>query len=116
MASGYFAALKLIPWDEIVRNAPRIIEASKALWGKVGAAAEPAGATLDDRLAALETQVSELRQELRASAELIEALANQNAQLVQTVAVLRRRTQILLGAVALLGLGFVAALIGYFSR
>lgn len=107
MAIDYLTALKLIPWDQVARNAPSIIDGSKKLWSAVTKGAQPAATNTDSRMSSLESQVSELRQELISSADLIKALAEQNSHLVQAVGALQARVRMLLGAVAALGAGVV---------
>ena len=36
MAAGWITALKLIPWDDVVANAPAVLRGAKKLWGKAG--------------------------------------------------------------------------------
>jgi uncharacterized coiled-coil protein SlyX len=110
MAINYIAALKMIPWDDVVRNAPRIIEGSKKLWNGVAKKSQPAATGIDARLSALETQVAELQQELTSSAELISALADQNSRLIQAVASLQARMRLMVGAVAVLAVGAIASI------
>lgn len=103
MAISYLAALKMIPWDDVVRNAPAIIDGSKKLWNAVGKGSQPAATNMESRVLSLETQVGELKQELISSADLIKALAQQNSQLVQAVGSLQARVRLLWGAAAFLG-------------
>lgn len=125
MAIGWLTVLKAVPWGEVVSNAPRIAEGAKSLWDTIGrkrsrSAAGAGGvqttagegpvslATLQEKLTATETTVAELQTQMRESAELIKALAEQNTQLVQRVESNRRRTLWL--AAALIGAVSVAAL------
>lgn len=107
VAINYLAALKLIPWDDVVRNAPSIIDGSKKLWNTVARKSPPAATSIEARVTSLEDQVAQLQQELVSSAELIKALADQNSQLIQAVASLRFRMRLLFGAVFVLGLGAI---------
>lgn len=113
MALGYIAALKLVPWEELLRNAPTIIDGSRKLWRKVGKSEQPQALTGDARLAELEAQVQELQKELTSAAELVNALAEQNSHLVAAVAALRVRARQLLAAVVVLALasGGIAAFV-----
>ncbi|MEO8121688.1 MAG: hypothetical protein ABI606_20485 [Rhodoferax sp.] len=99
MATGWLAALKLIPWSDVISNAPMVAEGAKKLWSAV--AKKPAAPALsragsqaaastevqainaqEARIATLEATVSELHAQMLASSELIKALAEQNAQLI----------------------------------
>lgn len=101
-------ALKLLPWAEVVRNAPLIADGAKKLWGAVGrksgskapngssiepsiAQSTPTLEILHARTAALENQVHQLERDMSASSELIKALADQQTQLVAALARARTR-------------------------
>lgn len=115
MAIGWLAVLKSVPWSEVIANAPKVADGAKKLWNTVAkkparsgeadtwaaeAAKEPQSlAALGARCAALEAAVAEMHGQLLASSELINALADQNAQLVQRIEANRRRV-LWLGAVA----------------
>lgn len=105
MAAGWITALKLIPWDDVVANAPAVLRGAKKLWGKVGGVET---AKAPDRVAALEQQVAELREQADTAAGVISSLAEQNARLVEAVELLRIRTRVLLVACAVLALGVAA--------
>jgi uncharacterized coiled-coil protein SlyX len=111
MAIDYIAALKMVPWDEVVRSAPRIIEGSKKLWNGMAKRSQPAATSIESRVSLLEAQTAELQQELISSAELIKALADQNSQLIQAVALLRARMRLLFGAVSVLATVAIVALL-----
>lgn len=129
MATGLFSVLRLVPWGEVIRNAPKVAEGAKGLWDKVSGRPVPAPPPVDDKvqgqlqaeahaiaklraeLQATETAVSELQAQMLAATELINDLADQNAQLVQGVEALRRRLLWLAGVTVLLGAAAVAALL-----
>ncbi|HWU85096.1 MAG TPA: hypothetical protein VN028_07155 [Rhodocyclaceae bacterium] len=108
MPISWLSVLQAVPWTEVIRNAPRVAEGARKLWSSVGrkggesSTADAADAALANdpatRIAQLETTVGELHAQMQASAELIKALAEQNAQLVARIESNRRRT---------LGLGIV---------
>lgn len=92
MAIGWLTALKLIPWRDVVENAPTVLRTARKLWDK-----HPPPDT------SLQQEVASLREEARRAAQVIESLAEQNTRLVQAVEILRVRTRLLmygLGAVA----------------
>ena len=116
MALGWVAALKLVPWGDVLEATPQILQAAKKLLGSTrqgtadaaagtlagagDAAASPPAAL---QLQQLRERVARLEQEQQESAVLTQSLAEQNAQVVQAVEVLRLRNQRLTAAIAVLG-------------
>lgn len=100
MGISWLTVLAAVPWDEVIRNAPKVADGAKKLWSSVGrkegkgAAPAVVGNPADPqvRIATLEATVDELGKQMQASAELIKALAEQNTQLVQRIESNRRRT------------------------
>lgn len=107
-----------------MENAPKVADGAARLWNAVARkkpnqssdtnAKEVADATQSDtevlrrRLAAMEEHIHHIEDQMRASAELIKALAEQNTQLVRkielsNVRLLRLATATAVGAVALIG-------------
>ena len=116
MAVGWVAALKLVPWGDVLEATPHILQAAKKLIGATRKGAEEAAAgTLVDaalppvaqQLEHLHQRVARLEQEQLESAALIQSLAEQNARVVQAVDALRVRNQRLLAAVAVLALACI---------
>lgn len=125
MAVGWMSVLKMVPWSDVISNAPKVADGAKKLWStvarKTGTATEaeppatpahtqdlPAAellARLQAQLTRQEQGLSELHQQMVSSAALIQTLAEQNAQLVQRVEANRLRVRWLSLAVALLALG-----------
>lgn len=131
MAIGWMTVLKLVPWGDVIKNAPVIADGAKKLWDSVGrkpaaadAAPEPApppGADLQvtdavpgaqvaaqmvalkRRLGEAEQAVAQLNEQMQASSELIKALAEQNTELVRRVEINRVRTWWLVGLLLVLG-------------
>ena len=122
MAISWLSALKLVPWSEVISNAPLVAEGAKKLWGAVvkpgtppesdSAAAPstdsemPQMAQLQAEVAALRAEVSDLHRQMVESSALIKALAEQNAQLVAQVQSTRVRLRWL---AALAGLAMLLA-------
>ena len=106
MAAGWITALKLIPWDDVVANAPAELRGATKLFGKT-AHAEQAPV----RLGALEQEVAQLREQANTAAGVITSLAQQNARLVEAVDLLRVRTRILIAACGVLAVGLVAVVL-----
>lgn len=122
MAIGWLTVLKLVPWGDVIENAPKVASGAKKLWQNVGKkpvvatpaassrevlrAESPAVAALQSQVAELQTAVADLHQQMLVSSELIQSLADQNTQLIKRVEVNRVRvlwlTAVVLGlAVAL---------------
>jgi len=120
MAIGLLAVLKLVPWSDVISNAPKIADGAMKLWRTVARkppAAEfpPSGAesalpaeahslaVLQVQLAAAEAKISDLHNQMLESSNLIKALADQNNQLIKRCEVIRIRVLLLAGAVVILG-------------
>lgn len=127
MAVGWLSVLKIVPWTDVISNAPKVADGARKLWdviaGKTSpqddpfpinpsaASSEPQNlATLETRIIRLEKVASDLHRQLLASSELIKTLADQNAQLVKRVETNRKRvlwlgvTLAVVAMVAILGL------------
>jgi hypothetical protein len=120
MAIGWMTALKIIPWSNVLESAPHIVKAAKHLFSAVKAdsdsfAAGPSASTAEDfslsqRVRAMEAKIAELREEQKASAELIKSLAEQNAFVVEAIEVFRVRLRVLL-VICVLLFGVLAGLV-----
>jgi len=123
MAAPWFALFSAIPWTDVITHAPTVAKGAKKLWQQISSrkAADtetPGGSTVADpvarpeaRIAALETRLAESDARQQESAELLAALASQNADLVRATEELRRRVRILsigLGIALLLALAALA--------
>lgn len=114
VAIGWLAAFKAIPWAEVIEAAPTVVHTAKGLWTRAQperVAQEPVEASsreLAARLAEAQHRVWELEQHQIASSELIQALAEQNATLVEAVEILRLRTRGLMIGGALLTFAVLA--------
>ena len=116
MAIGWLTVLKLVPWGDVIENAPKVAQGAKKLWGSVGKKSVPrepstftptqagqgALSGQDAAVAALQLQVAELQaatadlhQQMVESSALIQSLAEQNTQLIQRVEVNRKRVLVL---------------------
>lgn len=131
MALGWLTLLKSVPWAGVIASAPIVADGAKQLWKAVSrpsAADEPpppmppaAGATPDPdaalealaaRVAVVEAGHHDLHAQMLKSTELIKALADQNALLVERVEAQRVRGQRLtaLTVIALVVAGVALAL------
>jgi non-ribosomal peptide synthetase component F len=124
MPIPWMVALKVIPWGDVIEHAPKVLNAARKLLDKkTGEASEAdvvaSGAVLDapgapppslgelkNRLIAAQHQIDRQAATQEQLAQTLAELAEQNARLVDAVAVLRSRTRMLLwgGAIGLLGL------------
>ena len=107
MAIGWLTVLQSVPWSDVVRNAPKVAAGAKKLWDNVanksaatpdaaadGSGLAPVPATLEglqQQVLSLQAASAHLQQRLIESSDLIGTLAEQNAQLIQGMQVLRRR-------------------------
>lgn len=102
MAIGWMTILKSVPWTDVIRNAPKVADGAKKLWHKVGGKGEGEAEVMTPsadadqappvaQLAALRAQVEALHGQMLASSEVIQALAEQNAQLIVRIETHRRR-------------------------
>jgi predicted RNA-binding Zn ribbon-like protein len=121
MAIGWLTVLQSVPWTEVVRNAPKVAAGAKKLWGSVAnkdgvdhsADLEAQSRQPPEHLAQITTLQSvagELQQRLTESTGLITALAEQNAQLIQRIEAMRKRTARFGAALVLVGIASGAAL------
>ena len=123
MAAGtLFSILANIPWGQVVDNAPLIAESAVKLWKAArrkksaqspdqdseADAAQTGSGSLNERLVAMEEHIRSLEEQMSTSAELIKALAEQNALLVRRFELNNTRLRRLavataIGGVVLLG-------------
>ena len=112
MAIGWLTVLKMVPWGDVIENAPKVAQGAKKLWNTVGKKSVPgavpasvpvtsghdaftgqdaAVAALAAQVAELQVTTAELHQQMLESSALIQSLAEQNTQLIQRVEVNRKR-------------------------
>ena len=111
---GWLAVLQMVPWTDVIKNAPKAADGAKKLWQSVRK--KPPSSTQDPttrhlpsdiqtplqtRMAALEHDLADLHTQMLESAALIQTLAEQNTQLVRRAETTRMRLKIL-SVVALL--------------
>ena len=117
MAIPWLSVLKMVPWSEVISNAPKVAEGAKKLWTAVSRksrttestaeSTQPALSPEAQSIAMLQAQLADLQQQMLASSELIKALADQNTQLIRRIEDNRMRTLWLAGASFVLGLALV---------
>lgn len=122
MALGWLTVLKMVPWDDVIKNAPRVAEGAKKLWSAVAnkhppseplTAPKPTSATLtleqlQAQLTGAQLEIASLHQQMLESSVLIQTLAEQNAQLIRRVEINRIRVLALAVTVGVLLLAGVA--------
>lgn len=121
MAIGWLAALKTVPWADVISAAPTVVDGARKLWNSVGRKppppalpSEPADASHaapEARIAALEATVRSLHQQMVESSKLIQALAEQNAQLIARIEMIQKRMQRLIFGIVVVAVIAVAALL-----
>lgn len=121
MAISWLTVLQIVPWSDVINNAPKVVDGAKKLWNTVARnpappelpardtapAASPeaqAIAELAARVASLEANAADLHGQMLASSELIKALAEQNTQLITRIEANRVRTVWLAAATAVTAL------------
>lgn len=118
MAIGWLTVLKWVPWDDVIRNAPKVADGAKKLWSTLAkkppaavrniksqpepSPSAPSLAQLQTQLDTAVAEIADLHQQILTSSELIQALADQNAQLIKRVEINRKRVLALSGVVAVL--------------
>jgi uncharacterized coiled-coil protein SlyX len=104
-----------VPWAQIVRLMPSIVELSHELLKRTRrapeSAAEPARDDKVSSAAALEARVLALEENERRQAELVTNMADQLEQVTTAVTVLHRQWRVLVGALVAIGIVSVVALI-----
>jgi hypothetical protein len=131
MAIGWLTALKMVPWGDVIENAPTLVNGAKKLFTKTRTEppAEPtptpaqAKAPFDvelriEQLSALlgqsQARVATLEAESRETATLIKSLAEQQEKVIIAIAILGKRTNVLIGTCVVLAVacvGLAAALV-----
>jgi hypothetical protein len=113
MAIPWLLALKAIPWDTILANAPSILRSADALVSKTRVRPEAASRNdvqaLADRIAVLEQRDNE-------TAELLTRLTAQVAALTTASEVLEARVRWLVVGIAASALAVLAGAIALFAR
>lgn len=112
MGFSWMSAIKLIPWGDVVQATPGIVKGARDLWSrtrKAKAEVQAPEAPLSGDAAQLAQRLRQLEEEQLEASQLINTLAEQNAQLVAALDKLRRRVRMLGAFGVLLALGLAAA-------
>ncbi|GLT24066.1 hypothetical protein GCM10007933_35370 [Zoogloea oryzae] len=115
MPVPWSALFSAIPWTDVIAKAPELAQGARKLWQKVGKreATQPAppeapassAPSFGERIDALDARLADVGARQQESAELLAALATQNAELIRATEELRSR-------VRQLGIGFVVLAAG----
>lgn len=111
MGLSWLSAIKLIPWGDVVQATPGVVKGARDLWSRTRKAkgeAPPQEAVPLGDAAQLAQRLRQLEEEQLEASQLINALAEQNAQLVAALDKLRRRVRALAALGVLLALGLAA--------
>ncbi len=115
MAIPWRLALRAIPWDTILANAPAILRSTEALLSETKSR-PPAAASRND-MQALADRVAALEQRDRETAELLARISTQVAALTTASEVLEARARwLLVGASAALLISVFACGVALFAR
>jgi hypothetical protein len=115
MGIPWFLALKAIPWDTILANAPAILRSADALLSETKAR-PPAAASRND-IQALADRLAVLEQRDRETAELLTRVSTQVAALTTAGEVLEARARwLLMVAIAASVMSVLACGIALFAR
>lgn len=132
MALGWVAVLQMVPWGEVIKNAPKVADGAVKLWNSVskkksldGEGNEIANVVLagdvsaldqlNHRLQEAQASIDDLQTQVVQSAEVIKELASQNAQLVAQIESNRKAVTVLGVAVALAVIGVIVQAVVLFS-
>lgn len=125
MAIPWVTVLKLVPWTEVIRTAPAVLDSARKLWDSASkrssrpappppSAGQPHEPTqppslqaLGARVTYLESTVARLQEQALSSSELIKELAEQNANLIKRVEM--NRVQVKRLGYAAVVIGIIAA-------
>lgn len=126
MANNWLSLLKKVPWSDVISSAPKVAEGARKLWNATEPHAPPPQQSsaaghqasiveainhLDQRLSVAERTTAELHEQMHTSSQLIKALADQNAQLIQRIETQRVRFVWLCCATAVVAAFAVVALV-----
>lgn len=132
MALGWVAVLQMVPWGEVIKNAPKVADGAVKLWNSVSkkkslddegneianvvlAGDVSALDQLNHRLQEAQASIDDLQTQVVQSAEVIKELASQNAQLVAQIESNRKAVTVLGVAVALAVIGVIVQAVVLFS-
>ncbi len=133
MPIPWLVVLQAVPWTDVIKNTPRVADGAKKLWNRVSkkssTSSDPLAllapidasetlsvAQLQTRIAHIEAATAELHSQMLASSELINTLAEQNAQLVARIEAGRVRLRWLMLLTVLFGALAASAIVMVWGR
>lgn len=130
MAISWLTALKVIPWGDVIEHAPKVLKGARDLLSQQRERRREAGETLapasdvdviqmpgptppevrelQQQLVTAREDLSRLQQTQDQITQTLAELAEQNTRLVAAVEVLRKRSRLLMGVLAVLAVLAVA--------
>ena len=132
MAAGWVTVLQMVPWGEVIKNAPKVADGAVKLWNSVSkkrvdgetdsdvtdvmlATDMAAVEKLEHRLHSAEQTITDLQAQVVQSAGVIKELASQNTQLVAQIESNRKAVTVLGVVLALSILAVVVQAVELFS-
>jgi hypothetical protein len=124
MPVPWLLALKVIPWNDVIEQAPKVLAGARQLLdrqraskpiessvppraGDATGADTPSHQALAQRLNAAEKRLQSQAEAQELLTQTLAELAEQNTRLISAVETLRLRSRMLFGAVVVLALGLV---------
>ena len=102
MAFGWITVLKIIPWKDVLENAPHIAKAAKNLYA--GRKDNTSSGTVDSSVPTSDSEnkknmnfhLHEIEREVSDLNSVVRSLAKQNVRIVEAIEVLRIRSKVLI--------------------
>ena len=104
MAFGWITVLKIIPWKDVLENAPHIAKAAKNLYAGTRNNTSSSAPTSDSgNKESTDFRLQEIEREMLDLNSVVRSLAKQNVRIVEAIEVLRIRSKILIFSCIALG-------------
>ena len=109
MAFGWITVLKIIPWKDVLENAPHIAKAAKNLYAgrkdntSPGTADSSVPTSDSENIESRDSRLHELEGEILDLNSVVRSLAKQNVRIVEAIEVLRIRSKVLIFSCVALG-------------
>ena len=111
MAFGWITVLKIIPWKDVLENAPHIAKAAKNLYAGTKNSTSSSSGTADSSVSrsdngnkeSRDSRLHEIEREVLDLNSVVRSLAKQNVRIVEAIEVLRIRSKILIFSCITLG-------------
>ena len=111
MAFGWITVLKIIPWKDVLENAPHIAKAAKNLYAGTknntsfssGTADSSAFTSDSENKESRDSRLHKIEKEILDLNNAVRSLAKQNVRIVEAIEVLRIRSKILIYTCTTLG-------------